>query len=112
MAGEIMSDGVIKSIYCNKSIYQSKPLIEACKQFDLNEGRLFYLGLMELKPQLSENNIQAEFEKIVIPTADVIKLFGGNAPYYMSRSLEVLSYTSMTICVHKDYFLSFINVCD
>lgn len=77
-----MSDGVIKSIYCNKSIYQSKPLIEACKQFDLNEGRLFYLGLMELKPQLSENNIQAEFEKIVIPTADVIKLFGGNASYY------------------------------
>lgn len=80
--GEIVSNELIESRYCNKSIYQSKPLIEACKQFDLNEGRLFYLGLLELKPQLSEGNGQAEFEKIVIPTKDVIKLFGGNASYY------------------------------
>lgn len=77
-----MSREIIESKYYNKSIYQSRPLIEACKQFDLNEGRLFYLGLMELKPQLSDGNGQAEFEKIVIPTADVIKLFGGNASYY------------------------------
>lgn len=82
MAGEIMSKGIIENKYCNTSIYQARPLIEACKQFDLNEGRLFYLGLLELKPQLSEGNGQAEFEKIVIPTADVIKLFGGNASYY------------------------------
>ena len=77
-----MSQEIIESKYHNASIYQSRPLIEACKQFDLNEGRLFYLGLMELKPQLSDGNGQAEFEKIVIPTADVIKLFGGNASYY------------------------------
>ena len=77
-----MSQEIIESKYYNASIYQSRPLIEACKQFDLNEGRLFYLGLMELKPQLSDGNGQAEFEKIVIPTADVIKLFGGNASYY------------------------------
>ena len=77
-----MSQEIIENKYHNASIYQSRPLIEACKQFDLNEGRLFYLGLMELKPQLSDGNGQAEFEKIVIPTADVIKLFGGNASYY------------------------------
>lgn len=77
-----MSNKIIESKYYNRSIYQARPLIEACKQFDLNEGRLFYLGLLELKPQLSEGNGQAEFEKIVIPTADVIKLFGGNASYY------------------------------
>ena len=77
-----MSQEIIESKYHNASIYQSRPLIEACKQFDLNEGRLFYLGLMELKPQLSDGNGQVEFEKIVIPTADVIKLFGGNASYY------------------------------
>ena len=77
-----MENKLIRDKYNKVNIYQAKPLIEACKEFDINEGRLFYLGLLELKPQLSEGSGQQEFDRITIPTPDVIKLFGGNKAYY------------------------------
>lgn len=70
--------------YVDKQIYQANPLIEACKGMDLLEGRLYYLSLMALSPQLSQlnNNEKSKFEKIIFPTADIIKLFGGYGGYH------------------------------
>ena len=77
-----MDKDLIQTKYNDASIYQSKPLIEACKKFDINEGRLFYLGLLELRPQLAHGKGQEKFSEVIIPTTDVIKLFGGNPGYY------------------------------
>lgn len=64
-------------------IYQANPLIEACKNMDITEGRLFYLSLMNLHPQLSNlEEAPTRFEKIFIPAATVIKIFGNNKAYY------------------------------
>ena len=96
--------------YAEAQIYQANPLIEACKGMDLNEGRLFYLALMELRPQLeiidndpAKEKIK-EIEPIIIPSADVINLFGGNKSYYrrlkpiakklMARSIGIKDDTS------------------
>lgn len=97
-----MENTLIKEKYNKTNIYQAKPLIEACKEFDLNEGRLFYLSLLELRPQLSAKIGQKEFERITIPSADVIKLFGGNKAYYQRLKNVAKRLQSRLVTVKED----------
>ena len=59
-----MDEIMLQTKYRGASVYQSKPLIEACKKFDINEGRLFYLGLLELRPQLASGQGQEKFTEV------------------------------------------------
>ncbi|MCI6910504.1 MAG: replication initiation protein [Veillonellaceae bacterium] len=97
-----MENKLIRDKYNKVNIYQAKPLIEACKEFDINEGRLFYLGLLELRPQLSEGSGQQEFDRITIPTSDVIKLFGGNKAYYQRLKNIAGTLQSRLVTVKED----------
>lgn len=68
-------------------VYQANPLIEARRDFSTMEMRLFYIGLKDLKPQLTNKNIPWEnmtyrdFPVTVIPPKDLIEMFG-NRKYY------------------------------
>lgn len=97
-----MENKLIRDKYNKVNIYQAKPLIEACKEFDINEGRLFYLGLLELRPQLSEGSGQQEFDRITIPTLDVIKLFEGNKAYYQRLKTIARTLHSRLVTVKED----------
>lgn len=77
---ELVSGGT-HDLFEEAEIYQANPLIEACRSMDLNEGRLFYLGLMLLRPQLKEGAGDTEFKEVSLSARDVIKLFG-NKKYY------------------------------
>ena len=68
--------------YQDRDIRQANKLVEACKQFDILEGRLFCLGAMELYPQLVEGKGDTEFTEVKIETEDIQKLFGGHPEYY------------------------------
>jgi len=71
----------------NVMVYQANPLIEARRDFDLIEMRLFYIGLKDLKPQLTKKNIPWEnmtyrdFPVTVIPPKDLIEMFGSHKYY-------------------------------
>lgn len=97
-----MDEKMIQAKYKGASVYQSKPLIEACKKFDINEGRLFYLGLLELRPQLAYGKGQEKFDEVIIPTADVIKLFGGNPGYYNKLKAVAKRLIDHSITVRDD----------
>ena len=66
-----------------KDIYQSNPLIQARKDFDVIGMRVFFLGLRGLNPHFSERDkyYDAEFNRLFIPTSKVTELFGGNTKY-------------------------------
>lgn len=97
-----MDEIMLQTKYRGASVYQSKPLIEACKKFDINEGRLFYLGLLELRPQLASGQGQEKFTEVVIPTTDVIKLFGGNLGYYSKLKNVAKKLINHSIAVRDD----------
>ena len=61
-----------------KPTYQLNPLIEARKGFDVMETRLFYLGLQDVNPHLSENDKYYDkfFPDTVISPAELTKMFG------------------------------------
>lgn len=58
--------------------YQLNPLIEAQKDFDIMETRLFYLGLQDINPHITQNDrfYDEEFPDTVIPPSELIKIFG------------------------------------
>ena len=68
-------------------VYQANPLVEGRRDFSLIETRLFYLGLRDLKPQLTNKNVPwnamsiKDFPTTIISTKDLIDLFG-NKKYY------------------------------
>lgn len=103
-----MADNYINPLdgtkFVDKSIYQANPLIEACRGMDLMQGRLYYLALMALSPQLTENNSQDGFQKIIFDAKDIIKLFGGRGGYHanlMKKTRQLREYT-VTIITGKD----------
>lgn len=103
-----MADNYINPLdgtkFVDKSIYQANPLIEACRGMDLMQGRLYYLALMALSPQLTENNSQDRFQKIIFDAKDIIKLFGGRGGYHanlMKKTRQLREYT-VTIITGKD----------
>ena len=66
-----------------KDIYQSNPLIQARKDFDVIGMRIFFLGLQGLNPHFSENDkyFDENFNKLFIPTKKLVEIFGGNTKY-------------------------------
>ena len=62
----------------NKMTYQLNPLIEAQKGFDVMATRLFYLGLQDINPHITQNDrfYDEEFPDTVIPPSELAKIFG------------------------------------
>ena len=63
------------------SIYQSNPLIQARKEMNTIELRLFMLGLRGINPHLSPNDklYDTEFKEIFIPTAKLTEILGNTS---------------------------------
>lgn len=66
------------SLVLRNEIYQTNPLIQARKKFDLMGMRIFMLGLRGLNPHLSESDkyFDADFQEMFIPTSKLTELFG------------------------------------
>lgn len=62
----------------NKAVYQLNPLIEARKGFDIMESRLFYLGLQDINPHLTEKDVYFDesFHDTIIPPYKLKEIFG------------------------------------
>lgn len=71
------------SLVLRKDIYQSNPLLNARKDFDMIAMRIFFIGLRGLNPHLSEKDkfFDTEFKEMFIPTVKLTELFGGNTWY-------------------------------
>lgn len=72
-----------QSLVLRKDVYQSNPLIQARKDFDIIGMRIFLLGLRALNPHFSENDkyFDVNFKETFIPTSKLTELFGGNTWY-------------------------------
>lgn len=62
----------------NTMTYQLNPLIEAQKDFDVMETRLFYLGLQDVNPHISEKDkfYDKQFPDTIITPAQLTEIFG------------------------------------
>lgn len=72
-----------RALVLRKDVYQSNPLVQARKNFDIIATRIFLLGLRGLNPHFSENDkyFDADFKEMFISTAKLTELFGGNTWY-------------------------------
>ena len=93
---------------CN--LYQANPLIEACRDMTINEGRLFYLALMLVRPQLKEGIGDMEFNEVVIPAADVIRVFGNDSYYAKLKKISLGLQKKIMFVQHPDGKLERINI--
>ena len=68
----------LKESYLRESIYQGNPLINARKDMNIVELRIFSLGLRGINPHLSNKDkfYDEEFPIMFIPTSKVAELFG------------------------------------
>ena len=68
-------------------VYQANPLIEGRRDFSLTEARLFYIGLREVVPRLTNkvkvwgDKAYKDFPTTVIPANELVQMFG-NKKYY------------------------------
>lgn len=71
------------ALVLRKDVYQSNPLVQARKNFDIIATRIFFLGLRGLNPHFSENDkyFDVDFKEMFIPTSKLTELFGGNTWY-------------------------------
>ena len=71
------------ALVLRKDVYQSNPLVQARKNFDMIATRIFFLGLRGLNPHFSENDrhFDTDFKEMFIPTSKLTELFGGNTWY-------------------------------
>lgn len=62
----------------NKITYQLNPLLEAQKDFNVMETRIFYLGLQDLNPHITEKDKFYDecFPDTVITPSELTKIFG------------------------------------
>ena len=71
----------------NTLVVQSNPLIQSRRDFTVLESRIFYIGLRDLKPRLTDKEKPwitgnyKEFPITTIPANELVKLFG-NKWYY------------------------------
>ena len=76
-------------------VYQANPLIEGRREFSLIEIRLFYLGLKDLLPRLTEKDVPwrgnryKEFPTTIVKPSELIELFGSDSYY---STLEDICY--------------------
>ena len=88
-------------------VYQANPLIEGRRDFSLIEIRLFYIGLRDLLPRLTEKDIPwrgdryKEFPTTIVKPADLMELFGSDSYY---STLEDICYkmAEKTIKIRDD----------
>ena len=60
-----------------KDVVQANPLIEARKEMNVSEMRLFVLGLQGVKPHIKDNTVHDVcFHETIIPYSDLTELFG------------------------------------
>ena len=68
-------------------VYQANPLVEGRRDFTLIETRLFYIGLRDLVPRLTEqvkpwdNGSYKDFPTTKIQPSELIEMFGNNKYY-------------------------------
>ena len=78
-----------------KIVYQANPLIEGRRDFSLVEIRLFYIGLRDLLPRLTEKDVPwrgdsyKEFPTTIVKPAELMELFGSDSYY---STLEDICY--------------------
>ena len=91
-------------------VYQANPLIEGRREFSLIETRIFYVGLRGLKglQKLTKDenkfwskNYKDEFPVTVIPSSELIELFG-NRKYYSTLEDVCKKMAQKTVEVKKD----------
>ena len=71
------------ALVLRNDVYQSNPLVQARKDFDVIGMRVFFLGLQGLNPHFSERDkyFDEEFNRLFVPTSKLTELFGGNTKY-------------------------------
>ena len=74
-------------------VYQANPLIEGRRDFSLIEARIFYLGLRELVPKLTNkkkvwgDKVYDEFPTTVLSTKELVQMFGNNKYYHTLKDI-------------------------
>ena len=87
-------------------VYQANPLVEGRRDFSLIETRLFYIGLRELAPRLTEKGTPwndgkyKEFPTTIIPALELVELFG-NKKYYSTLKDICESLAEKTVKVKR-----------
>ena len=56
----------------------SDSMLSLCQQLSINESRLFYIAIQAMNEQLR----QGIWQEILLSTAAIVQLFGGNKGYY------------------------------
>ena len=75
-------------MYESDKAYQANPLIMAKKGFDVQETRLFYLGLEHVNPHLPNSKFHdREFQEVHIPMGELVKYFGNDAFYTILKDV-------------------------
>lgn len=60
-----------------KDVVQANPLIEARKEMNVTEMRLFVLGLQDITPHIKNDNLHdVEFHETIIPYNELMEIFG------------------------------------
>ena len=76
---------ISENLFDKTLLYQLNPLVDAQKNFDVMESRLFYLGLQGINPHISENDkyFDTVFPDTVITPDELRKIFGH--PQYLKE---------------------------
>lgn len=60
-----------------KDVVQANPLIEARKEMNVTEMRLFVLGLQDITPHIKDDTLHdVDFHETIIPYSELMELFG------------------------------------
>ena len=96
-----MVENGVNSLVLRDEIYQSNPLIQARKDFDIIGMRIFLFGLCGINPHLSgkDKYYDFDFKEMLIPTSKLVELFGGNTWYLhdLERICERIFQTTIKI---------------
>lgn len=75
-------------------VYQANPLVEARRDFSLIEARIFYLGLRDVVPRLTDkvkvwgDKAYNDFPTTVIPTKELVQMFGSHQYYSTLKGIS------------------------
>ena len=62
-----------------RDVVQANPLIEARKEMNVTEMRLFVLGLQDIKPRIKDDTLHdVDFRETIIPYSELKWLFGND----------------------------------
>ena len=76
-------------------VYQANPLVEARRDFSLIEARIFYLGLRDVVPRLTEKvkiwgreKASSDFPTTVLSTKELVQMFGSHQYYSTLKGIS------------------------